>query len=352
MKFRSKTGEVALTIEQALEQFCDSKKDCDYCELREPVQQYKGTKRPCHEYARANPHEAARLMGYEVLEDEAEYYKFEIRLCDTKIDRDFEKFTLPCLRKLSEMFVGKNGFVGQGSIAKILSTVVLKGKDGEWFIKANASIKNIPENFKVIEEIKSGKKKEVSIGCSVATRTCSICGDSTGSCNHKPGEYYNGKQCFMELNDPTDVFEWAFVATPVKEETNMDKPKPLSDWTLGEVKEHCKEQRDTPARCTGCKMQKYCDQYFGRQGDAAAPKYWDLSDKPRWTEQEVEDAKTLCRMWPGGKIEFKRYEDGRCAMVHIQGSLHGCLDLGQVDLFPSLRPGQSVTLDEIIGGAE
>lgn len=136
------------------------------------------------------------------------------------------------------------------------------------------------------------------------------------------------------------------------EETNMDKQKPLSDWTLGEVKEHCKEQRDTPARCTGCKMQKYCDQYFGRQGDAAAPKYWDLSDKPRWTEQEVEDAKTLCRMWPGGKIEFKRYEDGRCAMVHIQGSLHGCLDLGQVDLFPSLRPGQSVTLDEIIGGAE
>ena len=133
-------------------------------------------------------------------------------------------------------------------------------------------------------------------------------------------------------------------------ETNMDKQKPLSDWTLGEVKEHCKEQRDTPARCTGCKMQKYCDQYFGRQGDAAAPKYWDLTDPPRWTEQEVEDAKTLCRMWPGGKIEFKRYEDGRCAMVHIQGSLHGCLDLGQVDLFPSLRPGQSVTLDEIIGG--
>lgn len=46
MKFRSKTGEVALTIEQALAQFCDSKEDCDYCELREPVQQYAGTKRP------------------------------------------------------------------------------------------------------------------------------------------------------------------------------------------------------------------------------------------------------------------------------------------------------------------
>lgn len=72
MKFRSKTGEVALTIEQALAQFCDSKEDCDYCEIREPVQQYAGTKRPCHEYARANPHEAARLMRYEVVEDTSE----------------------------------------------------------------------------------------------------------------------------------------------------------------------------------------------------------------------------------------------------------------------------------------
>ena len=71
MKFRnSDTGEVALTIDQALERFCDRKQDCDYCELREPVQQYKGTRHPCHEYARANQHEAARLMGYEVVEDD------------------------------------------------------------------------------------------------------------------------------------------------------------------------------------------------------------------------------------------------------------------------------------------
>lgn len=70
MKFRSKAGEIALTIEQALEQFCDSKQDCDYCELRELVQQYAGTKKPCHEYVRGNPTEAARLMGYEVVEDD------------------------------------------------------------------------------------------------------------------------------------------------------------------------------------------------------------------------------------------------------------------------------------------
>ena len=102
MKFQSKTGEVALTIEQALERFCDSKKDCDYCELQEPVQQYKGTKRPCHEYARANPYEAARLMGFEVVEDEQfrevtkmmkEANMDKPRICDVlgvNVDEEFE----------------------------------------------------------------------------------------------------------------------------------------------------------------------------------------------------------------------------------------------------------------------
>ena len=275
----------------------------------------------------------------EALEDEAEYYKFEIRLCDTKIDKDFERFTLPCLRILSEMFVGKNGFVGQNSIAKILSTVVLKGKDGEWFIKANASIKNRPENFKVIEEIKSGKKKEVSIGCSVATRTCSICGDSTGSCNHKPGEYYNGKQCFMELNYPTDVFEWAFVATPVKEEDNMDKP--LKDWTLGELKEFC----DNNFGCAGCKALNV------ETGKCVLPNHhpcnWDLPKNSSWTEQDVEDAKHIKRIFDGASVMRCEY-GGEVVAEARDGSTRIVVNR---DLFPSLRPGETVTLDEIIGDA-
>lgn len=78
MEFRnSDTGEVALTIDQALEQFCDSKQDCDYCELREPVQQYKGTRYPCFQYVRANQQEAARLMGYEVVEEDGYFTENE-----------------------------------------------------------------------------------------------------------------------------------------------------------------------------------------------------------------------------------------------------------------------------------
>lgn len=329
MKFRSKTGEVLET-------------HCEICGAGSSPCKLEYLGAPCGMLRGKSAYFVARLMGYEVLEDEAEYYKFEIRLCDTKIDRDFKKFTLPCLRKLSEMFVGKNGFVGQDSIAKILSTVVLKGKDGEWFIKANASIKNIPENFKVIEEIKSGKKKEVSIGCSVATRTCSICGDSTGSCNHKPGEYYNGKQCFMELNDPTDVFEWSFVATPVKEEANMDKP--LKDWTFSEVQKYCKKQRNTPELCSACKIKKFCDKYLGGKGESASHKYWDLSEPSRWTEQEVERAKAIKLIYPNAE----KLELIPCA-IRVYTDI-GAIAYLHTDLFPSMKNGQISTLDEIIGG--
>ena len=93
MKLRSKTGEIALTIEQALEQFCDSKQDCDYCELRELVQQYAGTKKPCHEYVRNNPHEAARLMGYEVI-DEKEANMDKPRICEVLGVEVGERFEL------------------------------------------------------------------------------------------------------------------------------------------------------------------------------------------------------------------------------------------------------------------
>ena len=87
MKFRSKTWKVVLTIDEALEQFCDSKEDCDYCEIREPVQQYKGTKRPCYEYTRANPYEAARLMGYEVVEDDKVVEIDQVKKEETNMDK-------------------------------------------------------------------------------------------------------------------------------------------------------------------------------------------------------------------------------------------------------------------------
>ena len=275
MKFRSKTGKVVLTIDEALEQFCDSKEDCDYCEIREPVQQYKGTKRPCHEYTRANPYEAARLMGYEVIEDN-EANMDKPRICEVLgVDVD-EVFTIETpVRKSTYCRIDEEGKIYNTCIETLCYAI------------------NHPDRI-----IRKPKQKQEEKGMA------------------------------------TD-FEIKI--------TQIRRDKPLKDWTLGECQEWC----SCYTRCPGkCPLFNFCKQLQNEPGK------WELNDKPRWTEQEVEDAKTLCRMWPNGEIEFKRDIDGRCSMVHIQGSLHGCLDLGRVDLFPSLRPGETVKLDEIIGGAE
>ena len=107
MKFRSKTGEVALTIEQALAQFCDSKEDCDYCELREPVQQYAGTKKPCHEYVRANPYEAARLMGYEVVEDDCDQSQISCNQVANKSQKEEANMDKPRICEVLGVEVGE-----------------------------------------------------------------------------------------------------------------------------------------------------------------------------------------------------------------------------------------------------
>lgn len=64
MKFRSKTGEV-LTGEQAQLRFCKGRHCCE-C----PMNQESPAKECCVDFRKSHPHEAARLMGYEVVEDD------------------------------------------------------------------------------------------------------------------------------------------------------------------------------------------------------------------------------------------------------------------------------------------
>ena len=223
MEFRnSDTGEVALTIDQALEQFCDSKQDCDYCELLEPVQQYKGTRHPCHEYARANQHEAARLMGYEVVEDDP-----NVEIASR-------------IQKISD---------AAKESAKIIQDYLNKG-----------------------------------------------------------------------------------------DEANMDKP--LKNWTLVEVQEMCKKRNS----CIGCVFQgnENLDCKIER-----CPENWSLTDKPRFTEQEVERAKAIKLIYP---TAYRLEEaDPLIRVWDKEGKLLSHVDTA---LFPSHQSGQSYTLDEIIGGAE
>ena len=126
-----------------------------------------------------------------------------------------------------------------------------------------------------------------------------------------------------------------------KEEANMDKP--LKDWTLGEVKEYCASRNGNCAD----------DCILSRKGIgmvcevAPKPAWWTLADKPRFTEQEVERAKAIRLLY---KDAEKTQEcDPVAKILNNYDSVIAQVDTG---IFPSLRPGETVTLDEIIGGAE
>lgn len=131
-----------------------------------------------------------------------------------------------------------------------------------------------------------------------------------------------------------------------KEEANMDKP--LKDWTMGEVEKLCS---DLGKDCDGCPFS--APDYCKVNGQ---PRDWDLRDKPRFTEQEVEDAKTIKRMFGADNFtHIHKDEDGWPEMMDgpgEDGNVGWCSIGMEEGMFPSIRPGETVTLDEIIGGAD
>lgn len=64
MKFR-KIAEYSM--EEANNEFCERQKSCDTCPLDEPSHKKEDTS--CVDWCNEHPHEAARLMGYEVVEE-------------------------------------------------------------------------------------------------------------------------------------------------------------------------------------------------------------------------------------------------------------------------------------------
>ena len=117
---------------------------------------------------------------------EEEIYTFSIILCDNEIDRDGEKFTIPALKTLAELFVGKTGIFdhnmsSKDQTARIYATEfvtdeAVKTSDGEpySYVKAKAYMLRTEKNRDLIAEIDAGIKKETSVGCSVKKISCSI----------------------------------------------------------------------------------------------------------------------------------------------------------------------------------
>lgn len=247
MKFKDPaTGEVFHTIRQAVQNHCSlhcNSRACPYWESAGCVGMLK-------RYTVDNPHEAARLMGYEVVEEDGHFTEDERKAYQDMLNR-------------------------------------------------------------------AGKPTGVKI---------------------------------EDLMQDCDQSQKSRNSVAKKEEANMDKP--LKDWTLGEAKEYCTSRNGNCAD----------DCIFSKKGIgmvcgiAPKPVWWTLPEKPRFTEQEVEDAKTIKRMFGADNFtHIHKDEDGWPEMMDgpgEDGNVGWCSIGMEEGMFPSLRPNETVTLDEIIGGAE
>lgn len=163
---------------------------------------------------------------------EDQVYTFALRLCDNEVDRDWERFDENALQTLSTLFLGKSGifdhnWTAEGQTARLYKTEVCRepgqtaAGDQSCYLKGYAYMLRSEKNASLIEEIEAGIKKEVSVGCSVSSRRCSICGQE--ACTHRGGEQYGGKLCYFTLLDPVDAYEWSFVAVPSQRRAGVIK---------------------------------------------------------------------------------------------------------------------------------
>ena len=167
---------------------------------------------------------------------------FSLTLCDNDIDRDNERFSDRALSELAKLFVGKTGIfdhdpTSSGQTARIFSTALVTDDtrltlDGKPYtaLTAKAYMVKTSSNADLIKEINGGIKKEVSVSCAVSKHICSVCGcDKTKqSCSHIKGRYYGEKLCFVTLEEPTDAYEWSFVAVPAQQNAGVTKRHELA----------------------------------------------------------------------------------------------------------------------------
>ena len=146
-----------------------------------------------------------------------------------------------------------------------------------------------------------------------------------------------------------------------REETNMDKPR-ICEVLGVEVDEEfdykCEEKRDNggPWKITKDGKRMY--------RDSAGSWNWCFNEdmllelinhpdriirKPRFTQQEMELFRAIQVLYP--KAEYvERIKDS--GVIGLSNNTCGWITDIDKDLFPALRPGESVKLDEIIGGAK
>lgn len=163
-------------------------------------------------------------------------YAFEITLCDSELDVDYEAISKDCLYKLKDLSLGSSGFLTSDIMARIFDTYIEKvfiSRSNSILAEETYKLKAKAYVFKnaIAEEELNHilNHPEISVGFSVKRRVCSICGSSECS-KHIKGQKYIDEAgfeqlCYILLNDPTDFYEWSVVPKQQESKLNDDKSK-------------------------------------------------------------------------------------------------------------------------------
>ena len=147
-----------------------------------------------------------------------------------------------------------------------------------------------------------------------------------------------------------------------KEETNMDKPRICevlgdefekiceavhNEWWEEKKRQGIDDHPDMlPYQELPENVKEYDRVTVRRVLEALGIKY---PRKPHFTQQEVESAKIISALFPEA-THIERLRGSK--VLGITGAEDGWIADIESSLFPEIKSGQSVTLDEIIGGVE
>lgn len=158
-----------------------------------------------------------------------EVFAFRVAACDTREDRDHERFDLKALEDLARLYVGRpvlmdHNWSAATQTARIYAAEVEEDGDAHRLVLRAYMLRG-EQTAPTIAAIEGGILREVSVGCQVSQGVCSVCGTDKAAayCEHRPGSSYGDKRCVVTLSGVTDAYECSFVAVPAQPRAGVVK---------------------------------------------------------------------------------------------------------------------------------
>lgn len=160
-----------------------------------------------------------------------ELYVFPVLCCDTRLDRDMDRFTKEALDQMATMAKGVTGIFDHswsalGQTARTYKAEVRESvEDAQYELIAWAYMPINEKTQPIIDAIDAGILKEVSVGFAYTDLQCSVCKQSyyRSDCTHLRGRDYDGQKCFTWIVGVKEWYEWSFVAVPAQPRAGVEK---------------------------------------------------------------------------------------------------------------------------------